>query len=152
MVKDSVQPSLFSLDYFMTQNTVRTNNVANYCSCQFIKDYLNMLFEKLPEDIKKIKSKEDMTKFLAYYYSELNLIRPFEKDNEKVIINYLKQVIEFVNSYANFDFALDFSQLNEEDKTNLEQGFIDSYTDGDLELLNKFFSSTLKEDIKEHQK
>ncbi len=142
---------LFSVNYFISKNPIRTKNINNNCSCEFIVKYLNMLFEKITDDLKKIKTKDDITNFLAYYYSELNLIKPFENDNEKLIIKYLNEVLLFINSYLNFDYSLDFSKITDEDKNKLNLGFVESYTDGNLDLLKEFFSSMLSEPVKEHQ-
>lgn len=141
---------LFSVDYFIANKQIRTKN-NNYCPCGLIIKYLNMLFEKITDDLKKLKAKDDITNFLAYYYSELNLIKPFEKDNEKIIIKYLNEVLVFINLYLDFDYTLDFSKITEEDKNKLNLGFIESYTDGSLDLLKEFFSSMLSEPVKEHQ-
>lgn len=142
---------LFSVNYFIGQNSIRTKNTNTNCACEFILKYLDMLFEKITDDLIKIKTKEDITNFLAYYYSELNLIKPFEKDNEKIIIKYLKQVLVFINLYLNFNYTLDFSKITDEDKNKLNLGFVESYTNGSLDLLKEFFSSMLNEPIKEHQ-
>ena len=64
---------------------------------------------------------------------------------------YLKQVLVFINLYLNFNYTLDFSKITDEDKNKLNLGFVESYTNGSLDLLKEFFSSMLNEPIKEHQ-
>ena len=131
-----------------------TKGNTPFCRPEFIYNYLKMLFDKMLSDIKKIKTKEDIIKFLSYYYSEMNIVHPFREGNGRIMREYLRQITEFINNYLNFDFELDFSNVTEEDKKNLINGSITSAMTGDLELLSKFFDNTLKEKefIKEHQK
>lgn len=153
-MKERLNPKpqiLFSVDYFIKDRPIRTKNINNCCHHEFILKYLKMLFEKIIEDIKRVATKDDIVNFLAYYYSELNLIKPFENDNEKLIIKYLNEVLAFINSYLNFDYTLDLSKITEDDKNKLNLGFIESYTDGSLDLLKDFFSRMLSEPVKMHQ-
>lgn len=159
---------LFSVEYFLSLHKqvfehiypfagkIRNENMTKgntpFCRPEYIYRYLSMLFEKIFDDVKKIKTKEDLITFLSYYYSELNVVHPFREGNGRIMREYLRQVVLFINKYLNFDYELDFSSVTEEDKDNLMNGSIISAMNGNLELLNKFFSNTLKEDIKEHQK
>ena len=161
---------LFSVNYFIDLHRqvfehlypfagkIRSENITKgntpFCRPEFIYKYLNMLFDKIFDDIKKIKSKEDIIVFLSYYYSELNVVRPFREGNGRIMREYLRQVVVFINKNLGFDYELDFSNVTEEDKNNLMNGSIMSAMNGNLELLNKFFNNMLKEKevIKEHQK
>ena len=161
---------LFSVNYFIDLHRqvfehlypfagkIRSENITKgntpFCRPEFIYKYLNMLFDKIFDDIKKIKSKEDIIVFLSYYYSELNVVRPFREGNGRIMREYLRQVVLFINKNLGFDYELDFSNVTEEDKNNLMNGSIMSAMNGNLELLNKFFNNMLKEKevIKEHQK
>ena len=84
----------------------------------------------------------------------MNIVHPFREGNGRIMREYLRQIVEFINKYLNFNYELDFSSVTEEDKNNLMNGSIMSAMTGDLELLNKFFNSMLKEReiVKEHQK
>ena len=161
---------LFSVNYFIDLHRqvfehlypfagkIRSENITKgntpFCRPEFIYKYLNMLFDKIFDDIKKIKSKEDIIVFLSYYYSELNVVRPFREGNGRIMREYLRQVVLFINKNLGFDYELDFSNVTEEDKNNLMNGSIMSAMNGNLELLNKFFNNMLKEKevIKEYQK
>ncbi len=161
---------LFSVNYFIDLHRqvfehlypfagkIRSENITKgntpFCRPEFIYKYLNMLFDKIFDDIKKIKSKEDIIVFLSYYYSELNVVRPFREGNGRIMREYLRQVVLFINKNLGFDYELDFSNVTEEDKNNLMNGSIMSAMNGNLELLNKFFNNMLKEKevIKGHQK
>lgn len=137
--------------------TIRKENMVKgntpFCRPDFIYKYLVMLFDKIVDDVKKIKTKDDIVNFLSYYYSELNIIHPFREGNGRIMREYLRQVVIFINQYFALDYELDFSNVTDEDKDNLINGSITSAMNGDLELLNKFFNSVLKskETIKEHQ-
>ena len=161
---------LFSVNYFIDLHRqvfehlypfagkIRSENITKgntpFCRPEFIYKYLNMLFDKIFDDIKKIKTKEDIIVFLSYYYSELNVVYPFREGNGRIMREYLRQVVLFINKNLGFDYELDFSNVTLEDKNNLMNGSIISAMNGNLELLNKFFNSMLKEKevIKEHQK
>ena len=161
---------LFSVNYFIDLHRqvfehiypfagkIRSENITKgntpFCRPEFIYKYLNMLFDKIFDDIKKIKSKEDIIVFLSYYYSELNVVHPFREGNGRIMREYLRQVVLFINKNLGFDYELDFSNVTLEDKNNLMNGSIMSAMNGNLELLNKFFNNMLKEKevIKEHQK
>lgn len=161
---------LFSVNYFIDLHRqvfehlypfagkIRSENITKgntpFCRPEFIYKYLNMLFDKIFDDIKKIKSKEDIIVFLSYYYSELNVVHPFREGNGRIMREYLRQVVVFINKNLGFDYELDFSNVTEEDKNNLMNGSIMSAMNGNLELLNKFFNNMLKEKevIKGHQK
>lgn len=134
------------------ENMIKGN--TPFCRPEFIYNYLNMLFEKMFEDVKKIKTKEDIITFLAYYYSEINIVHPFREGNGRIMREFLRQVVEFLNKVLNFNLELDFSNVTEEDKENLMNGSISSAVTGNLDLLKKFFMNVLKEKelIKEHQK
>lgn len=160
---------LFSVEYFINLHkqvfeyiypfagTIRKENMVKgntpFCRPDFIYKYLVMLFDKIVDDVKKIKTKDDIVNFLSYYYSELNIIHPFREGNGRIMREYLRQVVIFINQYFDLDYELDFSNVTDEDKDNLINGSITSAMNGDLELLNKFFNSVLKskETIKEHQ-
>lgn len=161
---------LFTVEYFIDLHKqvfeyiypfagkIRSENMTKgntpFCRPEFIYNYLKMLFDKILGDIKKIRTKEDIIKFLSYYYSEMNIVHPFREGNGRIMREYLRQIVEFINKYLNFNYELDFSSVTEEDKNNLMNGSIMSAMTGDLELLNKFFNSMLKEReiVKEHQK
>ena len=161
---------LFSIDYLLSlhkyvfgnlysfSGKIRDENIVKgntpFCRPEFIYNYLSMLIEKMKDDIKKLKSKDDVINFLAFYYSELNIIHPFREGNGRIIREYLRQIVVFINNCLDFDCELDFSNITEEDKNNLINGSKVSAMSGNLDLLYKFFSNTLKEKevIKEHQK
>lgn len=128
---------------------IRRENISKghtpFCRPEFIVSNLVMLLEKMPEDIKKIKSRDDIVYFLAYYYSELNVIHPFREGNGRIMREYLRQVVVLIDRLYNLDYDLNFSNVDETDKSNLMNGSIVSAMNGDLTLLKSFFDSRLKD-------
>ena len=130
---------------------IRTENITKghtpFCRPEYIANYLKMTIDKMKDDVQKIKTKEESVHFLAYYYSELNIIHPFREGNGRVLREYLRQVVAFLSLNNSLDYELDFSSVDENDKKNLINGSIVSAATGELEYLNLFFESTLKEKI-----
>ena len=128
---------------------IRRENIykghAPFCRPEFIASNLIMLLEKIKEDIKKIKSRDDIIYFLAYYYSEINVIHPFREGNGRITREYLRQVVVLIDRLYELDYDLDFSNVDEKDKSNLMNGSIVSAMNGDLTLLKAFFDSRLKD-------
>ena len=130
---------------------IRNENIMKgntpFCRPEYIANYLRMTIDKMKDDVKKIKTKEDIVDFLAYYYSELNIIHPFREGNGRVLREYLRQVVGFISLNNSLDYELDFSNIDEKDKENLINGSIVSAATGELEYLKLFFDSTLKEKV-----
>ena len=130
---------------------IRTENIVKgntpFCRPEYIANYLRMTIDKMKDDVKKLKSKDDIVNFLAYYYSELNIIHPFREGNGRILREYLRQIVGFISLNNSLDYELDFSNVDEKDKENLMNGSIISATTGELECLKLFFSSTLKEKV-----
>lgn len=152
---------LFRLDYFLKihkdvfgfiypfAGQIREENIVKgntpFCRPEYIASYLRMTLDKMKEDINKVHNKEELIDFLAYFYSELNIIHPFREGNGRVIREYLRQVVAF----KSLNYELDFSNVDEKDKENLINGSIESASTGKLEFLKEFFNSTLKEMVNE---
>ena len=130
---------------------IRNENIMKgntpFCRPEYIANYLRMTIDKMKDDVKKLKTKEDIVDFLAYYYSELNIIHPFREGNGRVLREYLRQVVGFISLNNSLDYELDFSNVDEKDKEKLINGSIVSAATGELEYLKLFFDSTLKEKI-----
>ena len=61
-----------------------------------LEDQLNELLNKLSKDNLKNLNKEDMSKKLAYYMSELNVLHPFREGNGRTIREFIRE-LAFVN-------------------------------------------------------
>ena len=155
--------TLFQVDYLLKihqyvfgyiyefAGKIRTENIVKgntpFCRPEYIANYLRMTIDKMKEDIKKIKTKEELIEFLAYFYSELNIIHPFREGNGRVTREYLRQVVEFISLNNKLAYELDFSSIDTKDKENLINGSIVSAATGELDYLKLFFASTLKEKL-----
>ena len=130
---------------------IREENITKgntpFCRPEFIASYLRMTIDKMKKKKKKMKTKEDIVQFLAYYYSELNIIHPFREGNGRILREYLRQVVGFISLNNSLNYELDFSNIDDADKKNLLNGSIVSAMTGDLEYLKLFFDSTLKEKV-----
>ena len=130
---------------------IRDENIMKgntpFCRPEYIANYLRMTIDKMNDGVKKLKTKEDIVDFLAYYYSELNIIHPFREGNGRVLREYLRQVVGFISLNNSLNYELDFSNIDEKDKENLTNGSIISAMTGELEYLKLFFDSTLKEKV-----
>lgn len=101
------------------------------------------ILKKIKKDIHKLKNKEDIVSFLAYYYAELNIIHPFREGNGRLMREYLRQIVVLLKENYDLNYDLDFSNVDELDKKNLMNGSIVSAMTGELEYLENFFDSTL---------
>lgn len=154
---------LFQIDYLLKihkivfghlypfAGQIRDENIMKgntpFCRPEYIANYLRMTIDKMNDGVKKLKTKEDIVDFLAYYYSELNIIHPFREGNGRVLREYLRQVVGFISLNNSLNYELDFSNIDEKDKENLTNGSIISAMTGELEYLKLFFDSTLKEKV-----
>ena len=159
---------LFRIDYLLNLHQIvfghlypfagkiRNENITKgntpFCRPEYIANYLRMTIDKMKDAVAKLKNKEDIVAFLAYYYSELNVIHPFREGNGRVLREYLRQVVDFISLNNSLNYELNFADVSEQDKQNLINGSIVSAATGELEYLKLFFDSTLKEKIIEQSK
>ena len=145
-------------DIYSFAGKIRSENIIKgktpFCRPEFIYNYLNMLFDEMKQKIRKLKSRDDIVNFLAYYYSELNIVHPFREGNGRTLREFFRQMIVYINELYKTNFELDYSNIEIEDKANLINGSILSAMTGNLELLSLFFNRVLKEKekTKGHQK
>lgn len=160
----SMQENRFSFDYMYYLNMhkyifqdlysfagdIRSENITKgktpFCRPEFIVAYLKSTLEEMKKKAIFIKSKEEYIKFLAYYYSEINVIHPFREGNGRTLREYLRQFVEYMNKYLLLPhLELNYSNISDETRMNLINGSIVSAANGDTTLLEKFFENTLKE-------
>ena len=106
----------------------------------------------MKKDIHELKDKDDIVHFLAYYYAELNIIHPFREGNGRLMREYLRQIVVLLKENYDLNYDLNFSNVDELDKKNLMNGSIISAMTGELEYLEKFFDSTLKDKNKDFKR
>lgn len=115
-----------------------------FCRPMYIYQSTNYVLEDMKKRSHNIRSKQDLVKFLAYYYSELNAIHPFRDGNGRTIREFLREYVEYLNRKFDFDsFELDYSVIDDNDKMLLLKGSEISAAKGDTELLEKFFEKVV---------
>lgn len=121
-----------------------------FCRPEFIYDNLKVLLEQMNKKSYAIKSEEELIDYLAYYYSEINIVHPFREGNGRTQREFFRELVLELNNRINFgNYEIDFSQLSETDKKVLILGSIEGATKGTTEYLKQFFRACL---IKTEQK
>jgi cell filamentation protein len=135
-------------DIYPFAGEIRMENITKgntpFCRPEYILRYLSFLLEEMSKKVKNIKTIDDYTSFLAYYYSELNLVHPFREGNGRTLREFLRQMVEYLNKYLPFDeLELDYSKVDSALKDKLLDGSKLSATTGNTTLLKEFFESVL---------
>lgn len=118
-----------------------------FCLPQNIENCLRSTLLEMKYKISKLSSREDLLKYLAHYYGELNMIHPFREGNGRTLRTYFLLLVKS-NSFSFGNFELDYSLWNEEDmKTLTKATIINSITcdiDGIYECFDKILISNVK--------
>ena len=95
----SIHKFLFG-DIYPFAGKIRAEDIAKdnfrFAKWEYIEDQLRELFDKLAKDDLKNLSKNEISKKLAYYMSELNVLHPFREGNGRTIREFIRQ-LAFVN-------------------------------------------------------
>ena len=119
-----------------------------FCRPEIISIYLHSLLEQMKKESTKLKSEEELVHFLAYFYSEINLVHPFRDGNGRTLREFFREYVLELNKRIAFGhFELDFAQLTETDKKVHLLGCIESARTGKLEYLEQFFGTCLTKSI-----
>ena len=120
-----------------------------FCRPEIIYMYLNNLLKEMKNQSTKITTEEELVHFLAYFYSEINLVHPFREGNGRTLREFLREYVLELNKSIRFgQYELDFSKLTEIDKKVHILGCIESARTGSLDYLEQFFSTCLVKSIK----
>lgn len=154
-------PFEFTVDYYLTihkfifqdlydfSGEIRKENIMKgstpFCRPEFIYNYLNSLLEEMRKKVRFIKTREDLINFLAYYYAEINIVHPFREGNGRVLREFLRQTVKYIDQIQNFCFEIDYSLTDANSKDKLINGSIISAATGNIDLLKKFFEDIVKE-------
>lgn len=121
-----------------------------FCRPEFIYRQLNVLLEQMKKQSYKISSEEELLDFIAYFYSEINLVHPFREGNGRTLREFIREYVLEINKRINFGhYELDFSMLSENDKNMHILACEKSAINGDFKELKNFFKTCL---VKENQK
>ena len=95
----SIHKFLFE-DIYPFAGKIRSEDIAKdsfrFAKWEYIEDQLNGLLTKLSKDNLKNLSREEISKKLAYYMSELNVLHPFREGNGRTIREFIRQ-LAYVN-------------------------------------------------------
>lgn len=95
----SIHKYLFE-DIYPFAGKIRSEDIAKdsfrFAKWEYIEDQLRILLDKLRADNLKNLSKEEISKKLAYYMSELNVLHPFREGNGRTIREFIRQ-LAYVN-------------------------------------------------------
>ena len=91
-------------DIYPFAGLFRNENIAkgnfSFAKWEFIEDELKRLLNDLKEEnYLRGLNKEDLTKRLAYYMAELNVLHPFREGNGRTIREFIRQ-LAFKNNYV----------------------------------------------------
>lgn len=160
--KDIPAPSiLFSVDYYLNLHkeifqhiydfagTIRNENITKgntpFCRPEFVYNYLKDTLNTMGKRITKIKTREDVTNWLADCYGELNIIHPFREGNGRVAREFIRETVECMNQYLGFNYMLDFSEVTEKTSHQFMHASIMSAMTANNQELATFFDGILKE-------
>ena len=65
------------------------HNKTPFCYPSLIYQNLNYNLSDMRDNIFKIKTRDDLVRFLSYYYGELNIVHPFREGNGRTFLQNL---------------------------------------------------------------
>lgn len=141
-------------DLYSFAGKLRDENISKegipFCRPEFIYDNLKELLQQMKKDSYKLKSEEELIDYLAFYYSEINIVHPFREGNGRTQREFFRELVLELNNRIDFgNYEIDFSKLSDIDKKILILGSIEGATKGTTEYLKQFFRACL---IKTEQK
>lgn len=136
-------------DLYSFAGKTRNENIKKgntpFCRPEFIYNYLSYTLEEMNKKSRNINNLEELLDFLAYYYSEINIIHPFREGNGRVEREFFRQFVKHLNKNLSFgSFELDYSNITDDVRKYLIEGSIMSATKGDCSTLRLFFENVLK--------
>ena len=117
---------------------------TTFCEPPYIYEYLKDLLRKMQVKIKEIKCREDLVKYLAYYYGEINMVHPFREGNGRTLRTYFLLLVKELNKYISFGvFDLDYSLWDDDDMSLLEYATIVNSIYGNTDDIYTCFDKVL---------
>ena len=97
----------------------RNENIAKrvtFCLVQYIEPSLNDTLEKAKEEIPKIKTRDDLVKFITVLYGDLDIIHPFREGNGRTLRDFMRQLIDYICEKNGLEgYFLDYSLIEDRD-------------------------------------
>lgn len=135
-------------DLYPFAGKLRTENISKggipFCRPEFIYDNLKDLLNKMNSKSYKLTSEDELIDYLAYYYSEINIVHPFREGNGRTQREFFREIVLELNNRIDFgNYEIDFSRLTDVDKKVLILGSVEGATKGTTEYLKQFFRACL---------
>ena len=132
-------------DFYPFAGKVRNENIYksfSFCLPQYIDSMLKDTLKHAKIDAEKIQNEEDLISFLAYYYSELDVIHPFREGNGRTLREFLRQYVLKINQMIDFgEYEIDYNQIDDRDKFIQAVELAD--VRGDIDNLKEIFKNCL---------
>ena len=117
-----------------------------FCMPQYIYNSLFYILSEMRKKFISIRNRDDLVKYLAYYYGELNMIHPFREGNGRVLRTYFLLLVHELNKYIFFDnFEIDYSLWDDNNKADLIKYTIINSINGDIDGIISLFDKVLVE-------
>lgn len=125
-----------------------------FCYPSFIYQNLSYYLAEMKNNVRKIKSRDLLLDFLAYYYGELNVVHPFREGNGRTLRTFMKLLVENLNSYLPIeDVEINYALWDDDDRDELLKATIISNKKGDSSQIKACFDKVLvfkEEELKKH--
>jgi cell filamentation protein len=139
----------FLFDYLYDfAGKIRVENMSKgntpFCRPEYIYKYLRCLLQEMKKKIIYIETVEQLVEFLAYYYSEINIVHPFREGNGRTQREFFREYVHEMSKKLNFgNYELDYSLWDNQDHKQLILGSILSSHNGDLSILKSVLGKCL---------
>lgn len=121
---------------------------TNFCSCEFLEDYLDSILKDMNKKIYSVQNREQYLEFLSYFYSELNMAHPFREGNGRTLREFMRQFVEAKNEILPFeDCQLLYSKM---DKDRLLEATIYSVKNDTSLLIKEFDKGLVTKEIEKN--
>lgn len=139
-----IHKTLFE-DIYPFAGEFRTENIQKqipFCVPNLIYENLTNTLEYARNWAKNIKNEEDLIEFIAYFYSELDIIHPFREGNGRTEREFLRQYVEKINEKIDFgNYTLDYDKV--EDKNAFIKSIVIADATCDFTYLKEFIKQIL---------
>lgn len=98
------------------------NKTAIFAMPHTIVIQLRKNLDVMKEQVRKIKSRDDLLDYIAYFYGEMNVIHPFREGNGRTLRTYFKLLVDHLNEYFPPEMGqmeLDYSLWSVDDREEL---------------------------------
>lgn len=124
---------------------IRSENIQKdipFCLPNLIYENLVRTLEQAKKNLKKITNEEELIKFLADFYAELDIIHPFREGNGRTEREFLRQYMIMLNEVIDFgEYVLDYSKID--DKNNFIKAVIIADATCDTTMLENYIKMIL---------